>query len=441
MSLEKSFAVVAEEVRKLSSQSQEASTDIGELLDVIVSELNDILEKINHSEAIFKDQSEAVKSTESSFSALSEFLESFIEEVHKFFDQFQDMYGMKDELFDSINNIVAVSEESASTTQELASLSMLQKNSSQSIVDLLNFIRVKLDELSLIREENEIDSTDDVKTKVGLVFDVDVPFWDPCTEDAMSAAKKYHVDLKVSSPKELSKQNQLDIIHGLIDEGYNAIGICPCDGGEDFKKEINRIIDGGTKVVFIGSDIEGCKRSGAMLTDGYSAGKSGAQHVLEHYKDVKTYGIIRRKDGPENWLKREQGFVDTMNSNKDVTLVEFYIDFEMSLAQYKKAFETFLIQNPQVEVLYSTEGNVGEPLIQYWIDHNITKCKLLTFDNTEIVQKGISKGYVIGSVAQRPFIWGTKAINWLVKATQGKDVPDYEDTGTFIVTKENIDIF
>ena len=99
-----------------------------------------------------------------------------------------------------------------------------------------------------------------------------------------------------------------------------------------------------------------------------------------------------------------------------------------------------LEKHPDADLVYTTNLMWGLRFAKYFKKYKIEK-KLISFDCDKEMGKYIQEGIVEFSIAQRQFVWGEVAVKWMVDAIQGKQIPGYEDTGTYIVNKSNLSIF
>lgn len=66
------------------------------------------------------------------------------------------------------------------------------------------------------------------------------------------------------------------------------------------------------------------------------------------------------------------------------------------------------------------------------------KVKLFGFDNSSNEVKLLEKGILLGTVMQKPFNMGYLAVKTAIEAVEGEKVERIIDTGSVIITKENM---
>lgn len=131
----KGFAVVAAEIKKLASQSAE-STDI---IDQIISELNDSVEKavnsIDKVVAITKEQSSTVDETGSKYNEIAAVIADASAAAEQLNVSEKEMVKAKDNILDMMQTLSAIAEENAAGTEEASSAMEEQSASVEEIAN------------------------------------------------------------------------------------------------------------------------------------------------------------------------------------------------------------------------------------------------------------------------------------------------------------------
>ena len=135
----KGFAVVADEVRKLAEQSMNATREIAVIIKNTQDQTASAVEKAAMTESILKSQNDAVLSTIDIFKSIMGSLETLSVQVDQIMSRISEMEDNKEQAINSIQNISAVSEETAassvgvtaSTQEQLASIEELSRNAEE----------------------------------------------------------------------------------------------------------------------------------------------------------------------------------------------------------------------------------------------------------------------------------------------------------------------
>ncbi len=115
----KGFAVVADEVRKLAEQSMSATREIAAIIKSTQDQTARAVEKAATTEAILKSQNDAVMNTTGVFKSIMHSMETLSEQVKQIMTRITEMEENKEQAINSIQNISAVSEETAASSEEV----------------------------------------------------------------------------------------------------------------------------------------------------------------------------------------------------------------------------------------------------------------------------------------------------------------------------------
>ena len=120
------FAVVADEVNKLADQTTAAAHDIAAIVKENQLQTNKAVQKAASTESTIAEQSFALEKAIRSFSEISDSMELLAAKVQDINNNTGEMEHHKNQVIVSIQNISAVSEETAATTEEVTASSEQQ---------------------------------------------------------------------------------------------------------------------------------------------------------------------------------------------------------------------------------------------------------------------------------------------------------------------------
>ncbi|MFZ5966881.1 MAG: methyl-accepting chemotaxis protein [Bacillota bacterium] len=114
------FAVVAEEIRKLAEQSTKAAKEIEEIIDAVAMDTKQTIQAVQETMHIFKEQDEAVDTTQRIFGEFRNHVASSIEKIQSVYDKMKDLNRMKELVMKNMNKIAEVTEQTAAATQQVS---------------------------------------------------------------------------------------------------------------------------------------------------------------------------------------------------------------------------------------------------------------------------------------------------------------------------------
>ena len=435
------FAVVADEVRKLAEQSQTASKEIGSMISNVFKDLLQVKDAIDSSREVFDNQKESVEASGKAFKNIDNFINEFIDQQLSFGREFDNLNKLKNKLNESIENISAVTEESSATTQELASLTMSQTNATVSIYDIIGQLKSRVRDIIAKEDLHVADGLKSSKKRIAMLFCVEHPFFVPAIEAARKTATKYNVEIEIFSPKTQDIKEQMHMLKDIIAKGFDALAISPNDDGPEITQAMNLAVSNGMKVICFDADASKSNRLGMFETNGLSGGKVAAKITAKLLKNKGKVITNVWSDVKKSIIQdRAKGFNDEINNISGMKSVIIGLPADPSDAESEVHIRKILSDNPDVSLIYSTNLMWGLRFAKYFKKNKIDK-KLITFDCDKEMGRYIEEGIVQAAITQRQFVWGEIAVKWLVDAMQGKDIPKYEDTGTYEVNKSNLKVF
>ncbi len=116
----KGFAVVAEEVRKLAEQSSKSVNEINKIIRDIQLNSNNMEEMIIEINDILEDQTNSMAQTNKIFNEIAKAIQNTKLRVEDVFSLGSNMEVKKNKIVEMINDLSAIMEETASSTQEVS---------------------------------------------------------------------------------------------------------------------------------------------------------------------------------------------------------------------------------------------------------------------------------------------------------------------------------
>lgn len=439
----KGFAVVADEVRKLSEESRSASERINHSISDITTELDSLKTTIDLSESTFAGQVEAVGKVTGTMEMIHTTIDNFIENQKEFNQDVGNLLSEKDRLVDSITNISSVVEESSATTEEVASLTIVQDNIASLLIRMSRELGHKVDLIEENSKQIQTVASSEQKKKIRMIWDLDDPFWEPATKEALKTAKILNFDVGIFAPKSRGNRGTAEMaehLEQILEEGCDAIVISPI-ADDKIQNCLKRATDKGIRVIFLQSVLDGIPYESMVGTNALACGKSAAEiakKMLNHHgKIVVGCWSDNKMDTIE---ERANGFIQEIERGSDIELHKINIPGGPDEAEAEKMIDQMIRDYPDVDLVYAT--NVGWGLLYAkYLEKHRADFKVLTVDFTKDVAAYMKKGFISTAIAQRPFAWGSVTLEMLSDVFEGKKVERYKDTGTYEVNINNLQIF
>jgi methyl-accepting chemotaxis protein len=140
------FAVVANEVRKLSDQSALSAKAISDIVMEISKEIDNVIISIHEVKVNSMKQNDSFMHTKQSFQEISSAVDSTVERIQAVNLGLEQINFVKNNMLESISGISAISEETAASSQEVSASVTSQAHS----IQYLNSVAAELDETARI---------------------------------------------------------------------------------------------------------------------------------------------------------------------------------------------------------------------------------------------------------------------------------------------------
>lgn len=116
----KGFMVVAEEVRKLSEESNKSVVKIRDMVELIKVQAEETVKEVYCAGQIISEQDTVVQETSDTFRAINDNVKTALEKVNLLTENIEQVHQDKNQIIDIVTNLSAISEENASSTEELS---------------------------------------------------------------------------------------------------------------------------------------------------------------------------------------------------------------------------------------------------------------------------------------------------------------------------------
>ncbi|MDT8301968.1 MAG: substrate-binding domain-containing protein, partial [Sedimentisphaerales bacterium] len=150
--------------------------------------------------------------------------------------------------------------------------------------------------------------------------------------------------------------------------------------------------------------------------------------------------------GSDSTTKREDGFLDGIGGWEGIEIVSSNqyagVTTESALMAAENLFSRFTGADGTLEfdgIFCATEPTTLGILRALQDSGYAGKIKFIGFDSSEKMIAALQAGHLSGFVVQKPFSIGYLGVKTMVRHLRGEKVPGRIDTGSILVTKENLD--
>jgi simple sugar transport system substrate-binding protein len=277
------------------------------------------------------------------------------------------------------------------------------------------------------------------KVKLGLITKFPVDFFFTIEEAAKEWASA-HPDVELITGQGKAgddHEGQIAIIESMVAQGVQGIAVTPT--GPAVQPALDKAVEAGVKIVLIDNDLPDWNgKTAVVATDNHQGGVLAGQWLAQNLKAGDTLGVLEGVAGVPALDARVKGMIEGL-AGLDVKVVQ-QLPTDCDQVKGVDAAQTILTANPDVTAIY---GACGPPIIGALESiKNAGRAPdsiiVVGFDASPDELAAIEAGTEDATVAQFPKKMGELGIDTVWKAVTGAAVEKNVDTGTAIVTKENV---
>ena len=261
-------------------------------------------------------------------------------------------------------------------------------------------------------------------------------FWDVVHRGINEAAKEYGVAVEISGPShEKEIDEQIDIVNRILESRPPMLILAATDYVK-LVEPVEKADAYGIPVITIDSGVDSPIPASFIATDNIAAGeKAGAAlmdllvgipdpkiAIMSHSKDTAT--AIDRETGVRNALPPE----DVVGT--------WYCDVDEELS-YEMTMEMLSAMELDGIVALNEAASLGvaRAVDELGRQENV---RVVAFDNAKRELSYLEAGVIRATVVQRPYNMGYMTVKIAVDYLKGNEVPAFLDTGSVLITQENM---
>jgi ABC-type sugar transport system substrate-binding protein len=274
--------------------------------------------------------------------------------------------------------------------------------------------------------------------KVGFITKFPADFFSTLQNAAKEYASK-NPDVQIifgQGQSATDTAGQINLIESMISQGVKGIAITPVS--PELVPALNKAVAAGVKVVLMDNDIPSWKEKSAVVaTNNLEGGKLAGKWLATKLKAGDKIAVLEGVPGVPSLDDRVKGMIEGLGGLEVKVVGKAPTNCTRELGV--SGAEDLLTANPGVAGIYAACGPPALGAIQA-IAHSGSKQHIILvgFDALPEEIKEIKAGREDASVAQFPKKIGELGVATLIQVIKGESVPAFVDTGTAIVTQENV---
>jgi len=271
-------------------------------------------------------------------------------------------------------------------------------------------------------------------------------FWKTVHAGAEKAGQEMGVDiLWTGALNEDDRDAQISVVENIITRQVDGMVLAPLDDTA-LRRPVDEAMQGGIPVVIFDTGLQGDNYISYVATDNFKAGQLAGQHMAEALEGKGKVVVLRYSEGSDSTTQREDGFLDAIQVTEGIEIVTSNQYAGVTTESALKATENLLFRFGGAEgrlgidgIFCATEPTTLGILRALQNAGYAGKVKFIGFDSSETMIAALRAGELHGFVVQNPMQIGYLGVQTMVRHIRGEQMPQRIDTGSILVTKENLD--
>ena len=274
------------------------------------------------------------------------------------------------------------------------------------------------------------------------------PYWIDSKAGLEDKAKELGVVAKFTGPPTIDVNQQIDSVNRAIAQHVDGIIMVPMSDG--VTPAIDKAVEAGIPVVCADADAPSSKRFCFVGTGNYNAGYQGGQW-LARLLNGKGKVAILSIPGTDHLKKRENGYKDALAKFPEIQIVKIGND-QGSQVEAQKVSLAILQAFPDLAAFACVEAGGGQgAAVAVKQAGKVGQVRIVAMDRDEATLQAIDEGVIDASIGQRTYIMPYLALQMLYDLRNGRikfvdqweqihvnPLPPNIDTGSFVITKDNV---
>jgi ribose transport system substrate-binding protein len=272
--------------------------------------------------------------------------------------------------------------------------------------------------------------------KIGFITKFPVDFYDTMVDAAKSwdESEDGAEVLYAQGKSGTDDEGEIAAIQSFVTQQVDAIVITPTS--PNVEDDLQKAVDAGIKVILVDNDIPDWDgKTSVVATDNKAGGELAGKWLAENLPEGAQIAVLQGVLGNPSLDDRVTGMKDALGDAAEV-VAETPTDCDQTKGL--DAAQDILTAHPDIDGIYAACGPPMLGALEALGPDKAGQLITVGFDASPDELTAISDGTESGSVAQFPDKMGTMGVQAAFDAVNGKDVEASIDTGTEMVTKDNV---
>jgi len=263
-------------------------------------------------------------------------------------------------------------------------------------------------------------------------------FWQIAQQaiEERAAADGQTVDVFELTGADVSEQ--VSQMEAAVTEGYDGIILGTVDAA-GIVPGIQAANEAGIPVLAIDTAPAGGERISLVQTDNVAGSRLAGEYIAGL---IGGSGVVLNLQGDlanQTAQARTQGLEEALAEYPEIEVISQASNWQQEEGQ--RITEDVLTANPELEAIFAASDDPAFGALQAVQAAGRTDIAIVGFDGNPQAVEAVANGQFAGEIAQFPAVMGTVSLDLMVRHLNGEEIPTFVDSGTAVITPENVDEF
>ena len=267
------------------------------------------------------------------------------------------------------------------------------------------------------------------------------PVWLDAKTGYMDAAEEFGFKTAWIGPQGIDMDTMVQQIEIALAEKVAGIITCPLNPTA-FTPVYEKAQEQGVLITNTAVDTPEDTRLAFVGTDATNMGIKGAKALAAKMNGSAKIAVMQGSMDAGNQNASYESFAETLADNYPGMEIVVRESDDSDMLKAVDKFNAIFESYPEVNAIYCLEASAGPAAAKVILERDLVgEVTVLAVDDMKDTLQYIRDGVLWGTATQNFYQMGYLGAKFIIDAMNGKDVPSITDSGTIIVTKENIDTY
>lgn len=266
-------------------------------------------------------------------------------------------------------------------------------------------------------------------------------YWGAACNGAIKEGQKYGIDVNAVSSVEMSEEKLIKNLKHAIFSNVDGIITYGMGGNDDFLDILELAEEKKIPVVLIDSNVDTEHKLAYVGTDNYLSGQLAAEEMVKECDGKGKVMVMVSFLNMANQTDRVAGFQEVMDKYPDMEIVEI-LEGESNTMLGEERIISAIQENSEINGIFCAEGMSTISVCNAMKKHKADRKEMhvITYEDTNIVETALKKGYISATIKQNPKEMGHQAVYILNAYFNGESFKNREwYTKITVIRKEDIE--